>query len=812
LAFAGFPLSCRYVLTRFSIAACVALLAAPALFSQAPPLARPVEPALQADPGNDLFARAQNMYESARSAQARETQIDLYQRAIPVFEDYLRQFPNHPNAASAYYFLGQCHFMTGAVDLGKRSFQIVLDRYPQSGRWVAAAAYQLGVDLYTRKEYQLAAPFFEKVAANAVRPEDRQRALFYLATCHHLVGSDAKAIIAYNRLIADPDPGNAYLDRSRLAVSHLLVKAAKPAEALTNFEMLANGTTVPEIRGEATLHAGLLAASLKKHDLAEAYLRKILTTPDLAKFRPQAQTALMGNEFEKGNFKEVISLFRRSEVKAEGATEARRMMLAGLAYMKLEKWPDALATFREVERAVPAENPLAFEASYNRLLCFFNIDGKHVPEQVDGFLEIYRKGRPQDPKIHTALMMKAEALYASGNAAAAAEVYGSIDAALVSDSNRPGLLYQRGWAMADSGDHQRAIASLTTFIEKCEKDPRLPKALAKRGDSFLKVGDPKAALRDFDRLITMQDQPEAKDLASFAWQRSAVIKKDEGDIDAMVSRYQSLVTKFPKLEPTILANAHYWIGWGQFKANKPEEAEPHLRLARELDGPTYAKQAGLLLVLSLFSRQDVPTLAKEVDLAIDSGSSTEVPEQVYRWLGNQVFNADDFTAAARYLTLGSTASDPRQTPKAVWRLLGKSLIEIKKPKDALTPIENLLAVEEQPQWKADAFLDKARALLALERLDEAEAAAGDGTQLRPEGVVDAKLRLTIGDIEFARKKFQEAANHYVVVAQLLTNDRELEPLALDKARSALDKAGNPTEAAKYRQRLTTEFPDYKIKD
>jgi tetratricopeptide (TPR) repeat protein len=812
LAFAGFRLSFRHVFARFSIAACVVLIAAPPLHSQAPPVAIPVEPALQADPGNDLFARAQNMYDSARTAQSREAQLDLYTRAIPVFEDYLRQFPNHANAPGAYYFLGQCHFMTGSVDLGKRSFQIVLNRYPKAGRWTAAAAYQLGVDHYSRKEYLLAAPFFEKVAANAVRPEDRQRALFYLATCHHLVGADAKAIAAYSKVVADPEAGNVYLDRARLALGYLLAKSAKPDEALKNFEMLAASNATAEIRGEATLQAGLVAASLKQHDLSEGYLRKVLTTPELAKFRPQAQAALMGSQYDKGNYKDVIALFQRSDLKAEGSVEARRMMLAGLAYMKLEKWSDALSTFREVERAVPAENPLAFEASYNRILCFFNIDGKHVIEQVDAFLEIYRKGRPQDPKIHTALMMKAEALYTSGNAAAAAEVFGTIDAALVSEANRPGLLYQRGWAMADSGDHQRAIASLSTFIEKCEKDSRLPKALAKRGDSFLKVGDAKAALRDFDRLITMQDTPEAKELASFAWQRSAVIKKDEGDIDAMVARYQGLVTKFPALDPAILANAHYWIGWGQFKANKPEEAEPHLRKASEMDGPTYSKQAGLLLVLSLFSRQDVPALAKEVDLAIDTGSSSEVPEQVYRWLGNQVYNADDFTAAARYLTLGSTPSEPRQTPKAVWRLLGKSLIEIKDDKAALPPIENVLAVEEHPQGKADALLDKARALLALERLDDAEAAAGEATKLRPEGIVDARIRLTIGDIFFARKKFQEAANYYVVVAQLLANDSELLPIALDKARSALEKAGNSAEAAKYRQRLTNEFPADKIQD
>lgn len=785
---------------------------APLALAQDVAPASPDQQPLRADPGNDLFARGQNIYDSARANPSRDAQLELYRRAIPVFEDYLRQFPNHPNAPGAYYYLGQCHYQTGEVDLGKRSFEIVLGRFPKATRWTAAAAYQLGVDAYTLKDYQKAAPYFEKVATSALRPEDRQRAWFFVATCYHLLAADAKAMAAYKQVIDDPN-GNVYLDRARLALANLQVKNAQPAEALKQYEVLAQSTSAaPEIRGEATLQAGLAASTLKQPELADGYLRKVLTTPEFAKFRPQAQVALMGSRYEKGDYKEVVALFQRSEVRAEGAAEARRMMIAGMAFMKLQRWEEASTTFREVERAVPAEHPLAFEASYNRLLCFYNIDGQHIAEQVDAFLEIYRKGRPQDPKIHTALMMKAESLYAAGKAQAAAEVYGTIDAALVSDSNRPGLLYQRGWAMADSGDHQRAIASLSAFIDKCAQDPRLAKALAKRGDSYLKVGDQKAALRDFDRLITMQEQPEAKELASFAWQRSALIKKDEGDIDGMVARYQSLVTKFPQLEPAILANAHYWIGWGLFKSNKPEEAEPHLRLARDLDAPTYAKQAGLLLVLSLFSRQDVAALAKEVDLAVTSGSSSEIPEQVYRWLGNQLYNSDDFAAAARYLALGSTPAEPRQTPKAVWRLLGKALLEVNQPKEALAPIDNVLAVEEHPQWKADALLDKARALLALNRLDEAEAAASEATRLRPDGLVDAKIRLAMGDIHFAGNRFQEAASQYVVVAQLLANDKDLEPMALDKARRALEKAGNPAEAAKYRQRLTTDFPQFKLKD
>ena len=59
------------------------------------------------------------------------------------------------------------------------------------------------------------------------------------------------------------------------------------------------------------------------------------------------------------------------------------------------------------------------------------------------------------------------------------------------------------------------------------------------------------------------------------------------------------------------------------------------------------------------------------------------------------------------------------------------------------------------------------------------------------------------------KKFDEAAKHYGVTAELFVNDAELKPKALFKAAEALDKAGRKSEASQYRARLQKEFPDWK---
>ena len=144
---------------------------------------------------------------------------------------------------------------------------------------------------------------------------------------------------------------------------------------------------------------------------SDRYLALILRTPGMEDFRPDAQTALMGNHFAKKEYKEVIAVFRANALKAAGEKEAARLMIAARAHMRLKQPGEALVLFREVERLVRPETDLAFQASYYRLLCFFQIEGRHLPDQVDAFLQLYRKSRPEDPRIHTALMMKAETLF-----------------------------------------------------------------------------------------------------------------------------------------------------------------------------------------------------------------------------------------------------------------------------------------------------------------------------------------------------------------------------------------------------------------
>jgi len=779
------------------------LFAASPLLSQVPRAER-VDPALQVDAENDFFQRGKNLYDSAQKSTDQQNRIDLHQRAAGIFSEYLVQFPNHPNAEMAWWYLGNSFYQSGQIDDAKRCFSTLLNRYGQ-GKWAAAAAYTLAADHYNKGEYAFAAPMFERYAANAAKPEERPRGHYFAGNCYRLLGRDREAIGSFQKVIDDP-AGALFAPQSKVALGHLAVKAGKFEAALGYFEDVAKTTTyAAKIRGEAALHAALTATKLGQHELADGYLRQIMTSDGMEEFRPDAQIALMNNHFSNKEYSKVIEIFRRSNLKAVGEKEAARLMLAARAHMRLKQPTEALTLFREVERMVKPENDLAFHASYYRLLCFFQIEGRHLPEQVDAFLQLYRTSRPNDSRIHTALMMKAETLFTNKQTTEAAKVYSEIDAASVSDSNRPGLLYQRGWCLAEAGDAQGAIRSFSEFITKYPKDSRIASAMAKRAKAYADISEPAKAIADFDALIANGSDA---DLTSFAWLESARMRRAEGNLADMIVRYKGLLGNVKDLNENLLAEAHYMIGWGQVKTNLAKDAVEHLEKARTLRPDAYAKHAGLLLALGYFASQNPEELSEEINLAIKGEYVADIPDQAIQWAGMQAYNAGDFKSAATFLALVSNPDEPRETPKEIWRYLAKSLLETGAYKESLPAISNVLAVEDNPGWKADGLLDKGRALLLLDRPSEARKAADDALALRPQGRTSAGLRILSGDLEFKGGDAKKAAAEYEVVVQF-HEDKDLKPQALQKLIEALKQQGEEAEAKKYEQQLQREFPKWK---
>jgi tetratricopeptide (TPR) repeat protein len=768
------------------------------------PQAQAVDPVLAGDSSNDLFLRGKNIYDSAQSATDLANRTEYYQRAAMIFTDYLNLFSDNPKAEQAWWYLGNSHYQSGMIDDARRCFSTLINRYGK-GKWVAAAAYTMAADHYNRGEYAFAAPMFERYAANTEKAEERPRGYYLAANCYRMLGREREAIGSLRRVIEDP-AGSYFAPQAKTALGQLNAADGKFQEALVLFEEVLATNAPPKVRGEAALAAALATAKLGRSADSDRHLFVIMKTPGMEDFRAEAQTVLMGNAFERKDYREVVRIFRSSESKSTGEKEGARLMIAARALMRLKSYAEALPMFREVERLAKANGELGFDAAYHRLLCFFQVEGQFVPEQVDAFLQLYKKSHPKDTRIHTAMMMKAEALFSKKETTKAAKIYSQVDASLLSEKNLPGFLYQRAWCLAEAGDHSGAVRSFDEFISRFPNDSRSASAIAKRASANAELSEPRKALADYDQLIANPSTP--KDLVSLAWLESARLSRKENNIAEMTNRYQGLLKNVSDLSANLRSEASYWIGWGLVKSNKASESVKHLEAARTLRPDAYTKHAGILLALGYFAAQDAPKLAAEIQLAIKNDFASDIPVQTLQWCGIQAYNSGDFKLAAQCLSLIASPDDPRSSPKEVWRYLAKARLETKDPKGALTAADNALAIEDNPTWKADSLLDRGRALFLLDRSSDAREAADEAMKLQPQGRTSAGLRILRGDLEMKAKAPRKAAAEYLIVVNF-HEDRELKPKALAGLIKALAEQGDNAQAEKYRSQLQSEFPDWK---
>lgn len=766
---------------------------------------------LQNDPANDRYQRAKNLYDAALEEKDADRRGADLERAAEIFSGYLAEFPNHENAEPAWYYLGQSHYQSGNKEEGKRCFNTLLARY-KNGRWAAAAAYTIGADYYNRREYAQALPLFERYADQTPAVSDQARGHFLVANCQRLLNRDREAAANYQQVLDSPEAGQ-YAIPSQLALGQLNAKANKTTEALALFRAVADSDAETKLRGEAALGAALAAIKLGDEKTGQKYLDFLLSTPGMDDLRGQAQITLMANCYAQKRYKEVIEIFKRGEFQGKQDEEGERLMLAARSHLKLKQYSEALTLFRNVEQVFKGkpQNDLAFDASYHRLLCYYQLDAQSIPTQVDDFLKIYQRSRSNDARIHSAMLMKADTLFSQKKMAEAAKMYGTIDAAKINPQTMPAFLLQRGWCLAEAGDPQGAIRSLDKFIGDYPTDPRLLSAVGKRASAYAAAGETAKAFADFDRLAKEGDG----ELMSFALLESARLRRSDGHkIDDMVTRYQALLDKAPKLDDGIRAEANYWIGWGQVKLNRGFDATRFLETARKLRPQTYSKHAGLLLALAYWSAQDAEKLGAEIDLAIRQEYSIDFPQQALQWAGIQTFNTGTLTGnaakiadAARYLQLVANYDEPRETSKEVWRYLAKAHVATGKAQEALNEIEHFLAVEDNAAWGADALHDKARALLALKREADARAVADQALAMHAQGRIGGNIRILCGDLALLEDKTDVAIAHYNYVLELI-EDRDLKPLAIYKLAQAYMKKGDSAEADQLKQKLAAQFPNW----
>ena len=773
----------------------------------APGQTSPAEQPLQTDPARDLFQLALYSYRDAGEAKNLERRKASYLAAARQFDRFHTRFPSHSNALKARYYKAICYQKTGNMKAFRDNLSEVITIH-RKGALVGAAAYQLAIEHYQAEQYAEAEPLFQIAATQTDNADYRHRALYSRALCLEKLGKRNDTITALRAILADA--GSPFRSQAERVLAYYYVQSGMEEEALAHFIHLAKSRD-KKTRADAILQCAQIARSLDKKDLARKYLEEILVTPQLAQWHGESQLALMSEASLADRHQEVISYYEQGNYPLEKEPLSRRLQIAARSYEALGREKKATTLFRKLATIAP-DNTTALEAGYLVLSRDYKTGNRNLIKQIGAFLQRFEKKNPDNPQIHNARLMLAESHNQAGRHELAVEAYNAIDLTHIASDNQPGLRYRLANVRLKAGDQQGALNAFKDFIEKHPDHSQVSDAIASRAEIFLQLQDSPKAHLEFDRLI--RETPKAS-LREYAWAQKAILYKEVIDTAGDKTLRREILGKFADCHARLLADfpsrnaarkaaSEFWCGWSLYRQNRFAECIDHFRRARVADASSLDRSSTLHLALAHYHLQQQDALRKELDTLLKKYRDEKVPRPVFAWLGNALYKDEDYASAWLYLTHAITPDKPAETKAVTWRAAGHSALEAGAYEEALRPLEIVLQIEDNNYRKAETYFRRGSAHLFLKDPERARKDTEDCLSLKPQGELNARARLQLGDIAMAQDDPDTAAQYYVPVVELYSKDPSMAKKALRRAISALDLKNTEESrrsSQRYRKRL-----------
>ncbi len=770
---------------------------------QAPPAEQP----LKTDPARDLFQLALHSYRDAGETKDLKRRKATYLAAARQFDRFHTRFPSHSNAMKACYYKAICYQKTGNMKAYRDSLSEVVTIHGK-GVLVGAAAYQLAVEHYQSEEYAEAEPLFQVAATQTDNADYRHRALYSRALCFEKLGKRNETIAALRSILADD--GSPFRSRAERVLAHYYLQSGMEEEALAHFMHLAKSGD-DKTRADAILQCAQITRSLGKKDFARKYLEEILITPQLAQWHGESQLALMSESSLAGRHQDVINYYERGDYPLEKEPLSRRLQIAARSYEALGREKKATSLFRELATIAP-DNMTALEAGYLVLSRDYKTGNRNLIKQIGAFLERFEKENPENPHIHNARLMLAESYNQAGRHKLAVESYNAIDLTHIASENHAGLRYRLAGVRLKIGDQQGALEAFESFIEKHPDHPQVSDAIASRAEIFLQLRNSAKAHLEFDRLIK---QAQKASLREYAWAQKALLYKKVIDatedeeirregLEKFADCHARLLADFPGRNTSRKAASEFWRGWALYRQNRFVDCTDHFRRARKADASALDRSSTLHLALAHYHLQQQDELRRELDTLLKNYRDEKVPRPVFAWLGNALYKDQDYAAAWLYLAHAITPDNPAETKGVTWRAAGHSALEAGAYEESLRPLEIVLQIEDNKYLKAETYFLRGSAHLFLKDPERARRDTEACLSLKPQGELNARARLQLGDIAMAQDDPDTAAQYYVPVVELYSKDPSIAEKALRRAISALDLR-NTEESRRASQRYRTRL-------
>jgi len=599
--------------------------------------------------------------------------LGQYKEARAAFEDFVKVAPNHPNAATGRYRIGETAYVLGDLAAARKGLEEYVgtnNAGASDKRYLQAAWSHLGdVDLRLN-DLPAARKAYENALAGHPQGSLASRARLGLGRVLSGLGEPDPALRVLRELATQG--GAEWSDKAWLEVARIESAQGRSKEAVEALETLEKTTPRSPLIAEARLDRAEALGKLGRHDEAEAALKLVVDDPS-SPLAAQASEALGSMLLARGKASEALTVFDQSTTRlANSPTASTLRYRAAEACLAMGKLNDARNRFLKLATDDP-KAPLADDALLRAVAMTLDArDAATARRLVALFLTKF----PESPLKGDVRLLDARASLALGQPKEAIQ---TLEASLEQDKPSPAVsqadTYYLGLAYQKDGQPDKAAEVLARLSKT--PTPVAADAQYLLGQTDFDAGRFEQAIPALEKYLAEKPKGEVADhaLARIA-QAQAELNRFE-DAEATLAKLAQTFPDSPTLAPTRLR-----IAEAALVAKKYDRSAELFRVAAEAPDPSMKARARSGLGWSLL-RGEHPVEA----------------------------------AASFAAMLEASPDDPLAPEAAVTR--GYALDQAKKPDEALAAYASALEKYPKSPQAGPAALAMARLQVEAKKLDDA---------------------------------------------------------------------------------------------
>ncbi|MEO0482457.1 MAG: tetratricopeptide repeat protein [Planctomycetota bacterium] len=651
------------------------------------------------------------------------------------FGELIEQYPDHPTAPEARALRVEALFRAGSMAAASASL-------PEQATTPRAVFFAAMADLALER-FEPAAERFAQVLTSDASADLADRAALLRAQSLDRAGKTQAAADAYRASIARE---GAFTAPARVGLGELLERigdAAGAVEALGPVRT-AEGDLGPRASlalGRLALRAGDPAAAAEDFERAQ---RAEPFADEACLWR--AKALLAGGDADSAA--QTLRLGLRRDPSQNGVHRPEMTYDLGVALSRAGETEEAVRVFERFPRRFP-DHALMRDAQYALALVHHAAGAYDEAESaIERLLPVEETGADAaTPAPADIRFLAAENAFLLNDLATAQVRLRDFMESHGDDPRVPVASFRLGIALHRSGNSDEAQPLLLSAAALADEDPDAAAAMTPAFTALAEIAwsreDWSAAASWYDRAAASANSADP----AGALLRSGVALARAGDHDEAAERYRASIDLEP--EGPHAAHARLELGRSLLRLDNLDEAEASLE--RVTTDDRYAAHAWRLLA-ELAERRGDDTLASERLARASDAASPAMLATTERERGHALLRSGDPEAAAGAFASAALASESAEdrTAARAWRAI--ALGRAGRANDALLAIDELDEAhgESLPTATAHALAyERARALAAVGRADEAQRAYADLAADRASGATGAHAALELADLRVA---------------------------------------------------------------